>query len=204
MMVLHVAKKAASISDQTPVLHITHGRAHSPTHVSAPAHPHREHNRALSIPLRRANSNLCLHPHLRSFCTLFLALFCVRISFRGSSRCESSCRLSLIWRSRARLASNASLWSSLSIWRIVHRRNPMLFPIAAFTLFQLAALFRPAGFPLAPAAWSLRFLFRSDYCVGFAPPRTSPLGRTPKHTPSASTTRAKLPSAATSARTSAK
>ena len=54
----------------------------------------------------------------------------------------------------------------LSIWRIVHRSaEPYALPITAFSSRSTCCLFRPAGFPLAPAAWSLRFIFRSNYCV---------------------------------------
>ena len=84
MMVLHVAKKAASTSDTVAaVLHTTHGRAHSPTHVSAPAHIHTADTIAHCPYHYDAQTLTFVFIHTFAHCTLFLALFVSVFRFAG-------------------------------------------------------------------------------------------------------------------------
>jgi hypothetical protein len=132
MMVLHVAKKAVNTSNQMPVLRITHGRAHSP-HVFAPAHIHAAHTIAHAIPTAQALPIVFIH----STPSLIVRCPWPGLSPYFVSRVIAMRRLSLNWRPRAHLASNAALWSSLSGESLIDRRNPMQFGLKKMAIQTL-------------------------------------------------------------------
>ena len=167
--------------------HHTRSCAFADACICTSTHPHREHNRALSIPLRCANSNLCLHPHLRSLYAV-PGLVSVRISFRGSSRCGSPCRVSLNWRPRARLASNASLWSSLSGESFIGGIHCSFRSLLSLSLNLL--LFRPAALRRHPQAIRRTPRSSPDYAPSsrsFRPMATTSASALPRPTTTPST-----------------
>ena len=135
MMVLHVAKKAVNTSNQTPVLRITHGRAHSP-HVYAPAHIHAAHTIAhCPCHYDGANSNHGLYPlHTFAHCALLSLTLSVSV-FRFAGHCDADDLVVYIAELAAPCPSCIERGPVVfSIWRIVHRSaEPYALPITAFS-----------------------------------------------------------------------
>ena len=159
-----MAKKAARSSDHcTSHTVVRIRRMYLHQHTSTP----RTQSRIVHAITTAQTLTIVLYPlHTFALCALLSLTLSVSV-FRFAGHCDADDLVVYIAELAAPCPSCIERGPVvLSIWRIVHRSaEPYALPITAFSSRSTCCLFRPAGFPLAPAAWSLRFIFRSNYCV---------------------------------------